>query len=409
MKIAQVTYSDVGGAGRAAVRLHRALLSEDVDSCMIVSRKLTDERRVSGLGGLGTFSSKFRTALGQQLMRLQRSEDDGFRSPALFSSRVPERVTQMSPDIVHMHWINGEMLAPSDFLRFRAPLVWTLHDMWAFCGTEHYAETDRWQTGYTKANRPVSQFGLDLDRMRWLAKRRAWSAPIQLICPSNWLAECVRTSALLNTWPVTVIPNAIDTEAWRPVEKTQARAKLGLPPEVPLVLFGAIGGTDDPRKGGDLLKVAIRELVDQVPDLTLVVFGQTDGPDLGAPTRYLGDVKNDQDMVNIYSAADVFLLPSRRDNLPNTALESLSCGTPVAAFRIGGMEDIVQHRETGYLADPFSTADFAVGIHWMLSDAERRAGLSKKAVLEARSKFGAKSVARKHIDLYRELLNPTAR
>ena len=209
----------------------------------------------------------------------------------------------------------------------------------------------------------------------------------------------------MRTWPVAVIPNAIDTEVWRPVDKAEARARLGLPPDPPLVLFGAVGGAQDHRKGGDLLAAAIEKLVAAAPDVELAVFGQSEGPDLGAPTRYLGDLTTDLDLVDAYSAADVFALPSRLDNLPNTGLEALSCGTPIAAFKFGGLEDIVRHRVTGYLADPFSPDDLAKGISWLLSDSERRASLSYMAAADARSKFSAAVVARKHIDLYCKVLS----
>lgn len=407
MKVAQLTYTDTGGAGRAAVRLHRALRSQDIASSLIVARKRSDEPGVVGRGRLGTLASKIRSTLGQNVMRLQRAADAGVRSSAILPSCTPEQVARTHPDIVHLHWINGEMLTPADIARFRGPLVWTMHDMWAFCGTEHYAETDRWVTGYTKANRPAGARGLDLDRLTWRSKQRRWTKPIQLICPSNWMAACVRSSALMGRWPVTVIPNAIDTETWRPVDKTEARARLGLRPEAPLVLFGAVGGAQDHRKGGDLLVAAIEKLIKQVPEVNLAVFGQSDGPDLGAPTRYLGDLVSDQDLICAYSAADVFALPSRQDNLPNTGLEALSCGTPIAAFHIGGMEDIVQHRQTGYLAEAFSRDDFAKGLSWLLSDAERRADLSNKAVADARSRFSAAIVAGKHIELYKDLLGET--
>ncbi len=405
MKVAQLTYTDAGGAGRAAVRLHRALRSHDTASSLIVARKRSDEPGVVGRGQLGNLASKIRSTLGQNMMRLQLSADAGVRSPAVLPSRVPEQVAQMNPDIVHLHWINGEVLTPADITRFQVPLVWTMHDMWAFCGTEHYAETDRWVTGYTKANRPIAERGIDLDRLTWRSKLRAWTKPIQIICPSRWMAECVSASALMRTWPVTVIPNAIDTETWRPVEKAEARARLGLRPEGPLVLFGAIGGTQDHRKGGDLLVAAIKKLVAQVPDVNLAVFGQSEGPDLGAPTQYLGNLAIDQDLICAYSAADVIALPSRQDNLPNTGLEALSCGTPIAAFQIGGMNDIVHHRKTGYLAEAFSPEDLAKGLSWLLSDAERRADLSHKAVIDARSKFSATVIAKKHIELYDDLLS----
>lgn len=404
MKILHVSYSDSDGAGRAAGRLHAALRAAAVESNMLVMRHRTGAANIKGPGATGRFLAKVRSGLGQKALKLQSPVDTGFRSPAFLPSRLPERLAREAPDVTHLHWVNAQMMTPADIARLRGPVVWTLHDMWAFSGTEHYPGTDRWQHGYSRANRPAGHRGLDLDRWTWRQKQRAWTRPIQLVCPSTWLADCVRRSHLMADWPVAVIPNAIDARIWHPMDKAAARAQLDLPENARVVLFGATGGVDDPRKGGDLMGQVLGHLTRLRSNIHFAVFGQSEGPDLGAPTHYLGRLETDAALRAAYAAADVFALPSRRDNLPNTGVEAQSCGTPVVAFGIGGVPDIVSHRETGYLAAPYSTEDFARGIAWVLESDARHSALSRQAFRHARQKFDGPVVAAQHLDLYRSHL-----
>jgi len=299
--------------------------------------------------------------------------------------------------------VQGEMLSIGDIGRLRRPAVWTLHDMWAFCGAEHYTDDQRWREGYDRRNRPAGERGPDLNRWVWARKRRRWTQPMQLVAPSRWLAECVQRSALMRDWPVTVIPYPIDIARWQPVERSAARALLGLPPDVPLVLFGAAGGTRDPRKGFDLLERAMPLVRETMHGVELVVYGQGQ-PRTAAqrPERihYTGTLRDDLTLRLLYSAADVFVLPSRQDNLPNTGIEAMACGTPVVAFRTGGLGDIVDHQRTGYLAEAFDPADLACGIRWVMADAARHRALREAARAAAVSRFAAPVIARQYLDLY---------
>ena len=173
-------------------------------------------------------------------------------------------------DLVHLHWLGDGTLSIEEIGRLPMPLVWTLHGQWAFCGAEHYTspplpgETascdERFAAGYSHASRPAHEGGPDLNRRTWLRKQRAWRRSIHIVCPSHWLADCARRSTLIGEWPIKVIPNPTDLNVWAPCDKAQARALLGLPAERPLVLFGAIGGSADPRKGADLLLEALQRL-----------------------------------------------------------------------------------------------------------------------------------------------------
>lgn len=230
---------------------------------------------------------------------------------------------------------------------------------------------------------------------------------MHLVTPSHWLADCVTSSALMQDWPVEVIANPIDVKRWKPVDKSLARQLLDLPVHAPLLLFGAIGGGQDPRKGFDLLQEALKHLQRKIEGLQLVIFGQLaphNSPDLGFPVHYTGHLHDDLSLRVLYSAVDVFLLPSRQDNLPNTGVEALACGTPVVAFNTCGLPDIVQHQQTGYLARAFEPEDMAEGIQWILANEERYQQLSTNARQFAAENFSSKIIAQKYRRLYEQVL-----
>ncbi len=342
-----------------------------------------------------------------QLARLSLHTDNPIiHSPAILPSNWPKKLNESAADFVHMHWVAGEMMSIADIGRITKPVVWTLHDMWAFCGAEHYTGDMRWQAGYQKENRPNYEARFDLNRWTWLRKKKYWQTPMHIVTPSNWLADCVKNSALMKNWPVTVIPNPLDTNRWKPLEQSLARELMGLPHDVPLVLFGALGGNRDPRKGFDLLEKALEHLRGEVDGLELVIFGQLApemSPDLGFPIHYTGHLHDDLSLQALYSAADVLVIPSRQDNLPNTGVEALSVGTPVISFNTGGLSDIVKHRHTGYLAQAFDTEDLANGIMWVLAQQES-GDLRKNARVQAESHFSYPAVASQYLNVYRSLV-----
>jgi glycosyltransferase involved in cell wall biosynthesis len=236
--------------------------------------------------------------------------------------------------------------------------------------------------------------------------------PLTIVTPSRWLGELVRSSPLLSRFPVLVLPNAIDTECFRPLPKAAARERLRLPKDRKLILFGAAHGGDEPRKGFRHLQLALQTLAGSETGARLqaVVFGGArpkDPPDLGVECLYTGTVKNDDSLAALYAAADVFVAPSIQENLSNTVMEALACGTSCVAFDIGGMPDMIEHRRNGYLARPFDAADLAEGVRWILEDDQRRQELSSRARQKVLEEFAMAVVARRHLELYRRVLEPT--
>jgi len=406
MRVVHVNYADIeGGAARAAYRIHHSLCRYGIDSRMHTSRKRSGDwtvqqpavRELNAINGVRQF-------LSGSLNKVLRTENKVLHSSAILPSRWLKRLSQSEADVLHLHWLNGEMMSIADIGKLRGAVVWTLHDMWGFCGAEHFTKDFRWRDGYFRNNRPAYESGFDLNRWTWQRKLNHWRRPMYIVAPSRWLADCASHSAIMKHWPVSVIPYAIDTELWRPVDKTMARRILGLPVEKYLLLFGAEGGTMVPRKGFDLLKGALDHLRGEMPELELVIIGQLapqEPLNIGFPVHFSGRLYDDVSLCLYYSAVDAVAVPSRQDNLPNVGLEAQACGAPVVAFDACGLPDIVEHEKTGYLAKAYETQDLARGIRWVLDGAERRAILSAQSRQAAVARFSYPVVAEQYLQLYK--------
>jgi glycosyltransferase involved in cell wall biosynthesis len=393
MKVIHVNFSGSrGGAAIAAKRIHTGLRLYGVDSEVWVARAAGNEPGVRCIKG-----PVFRKLDSVKNIFIQKTGDalkaGSLRSYNLFPSRLIHTLNASDADVIHLHWINAEMVRLEHLPKLNKPVVWTLHDMWPFCGAEHYTTDNRYVTGYRSSEFRVqgsesSRDGqspdncqlptsncrskIDINRRTFLRKQKHWKnwRP-HLVTPSRWLAGCARESLLFKDRSVQVVPNCLDLDLFTPADQEGCRKRFGLPLDKKLVLFGA-ASPSDLRKGRDLLADALGSLT---MDVELVVFGAADGvPFGGMKTYWTGRIDSEQKMTALYNAADLMCVPSRQDNLPNTAVEACACGVPVVAFDIGGLSDIVEHMQTGYLAQPFDTADFARGIEWVLArrNAERR-------------------------------------
>ncbi|MDD4762025.1 MAG: glycosyltransferase [Candidatus Pacebacteria bacterium] len=417
MKILHVSTDDSGGgAARASYRIHRALVHYGIDSRMCVLHRGTTDPRVTVAKHLPIASRilhKFYLHWLDYTRRGWYTENLVLHSFGQIGARLVEELNAGDADVLNLHWISN-ILSVTDIGKLKKPIVWTLHDMWAFCGGEHYvpdvAEA-RFRKGYRIDNRPRGEHGPDLNRRTWEAKRRAWVRQrFVIVSPSQWLAKCARQSILFSDAAVHVIPNPLCARAtWRPIPRDTARIALGLPINKKLILVGAVGGMKDPRKGGELLRDAAAKLkLKHAGNVEMVVFGQ-DQPEESnmwpCPLHWLGRVDDDRVLVLAYSAADLMVVSSLQDNLPNTAVEAQACGTPVVAFDIGGLPDIVVHRETGWLAKPFDTDDLADGIVWILENDMRRGALSAAARKQAVERFAERVIAAEYSSLYDNILS----
>jgi glycosyltransferase involved in cell wall biosynthesis len=331
------------------------------------------------------------------------------RDPELFSPAwIPEsrsrEIAQYDPDIVHLHWITGGFLQPKTLAKIEQPIVWTIHDMWPFTGGCHYSKScKKYRAECSACPHLGSEQPDDLANSVWQRKMSAWNdLDINIVSPSQWLAEEARKSNLLGDKTIHIIPNCIDVNTFKPRSRSRGIHRFGLDENKTYILFGSEYET--PRKGGDLLRKALFQLQDT--DLVALVFGNSDirSDQFPVPIHDLGRI-SDQDLRFLYSTADITIVPSREDNLPNIAVESLTSGTPCVAFDQGGMSDIIDHKQTGYLAKPFDTIDLAEGIRWITADDDRRRQLSRKAREQGVKKYSMKTVVSKYVSIYRDVVS----
>jgi glycosyltransferase involved in cell wall biosynthesis len=280
---------------------------------------------------------------------------------------------------------------------------------------EHHPLNDedlRFKQGYSKHNRPEYLKGLDLDRWAWQRKKRHFSQSMHLVAPSNWLADKARQSAITGNWPVTVIPNPLDTNTFKPIEKSLARTILNLPRDKKIVLVGAFGSVMNKNKGFDLLAGALHKLslteTELKSGIHLVVFGQNQPVEpvvIPFPVTFMGHLSDDYSLSLLYNASDVVVVPSRMENLPQTATEAQACGIPVAAFNVCGIPDAVDHERTGFLAKGYDTDELAKGIAWILEDQDRYHQLSALARAKALSEWAPQLVVDRYLDVYRQAID----
>lgn len=398
-----------GGAARATYRLHQSLQAIDIPSHMLVQNKQSVDSTVMAQKAV---IAKVGAMLNDLPLRPYRDRSRTMFSAQWFPDPVVAKVAQLQPDLVHLHWVCNGYLQIESLAKFKKPLVWTLHDMWPFTGGCHYSQTcDRYTHTCGKCPWLKSQHELDASRWIWQRKAKTYQAlNLTVVAPSQWMADCARSSKLFQNVRVEIIPHGLDTTTFKPIEQSVARRLLNLPPDKQLVLFGAgSGAVGDPRKGFHLLQAALRALQQTgwSDRLELVIFGatQADQPiEFGFKSHYLGRFHDDIALALVYSAADVMIVPSMQEAFGQTASESLSCGTPVIAFQSTGVQDIVAHQQDGYLATPFDSDDLARGIAWVLADAERHQQLRDRARQKAETEFTLTLQAKRYLALFHEIL-----
>jgi glycosyltransferase involved in cell wall biosynthesis len=279
--------------------------------------------------------------------------------------------------------------------------------MAALTGGCYYANgCDRFEESCGGCPQLDSSSAFDLSRLTWHRKAHHWDdLDLTVVAPSTWLADQARRSSLFGDKRIEVIPNALDTNIYRPRDPALGRDFFDLPEDKQLVLFGAVDPMGDDRKGADLLQEALQSLSGDLEDVELVVFGATEPenpPDFGFPTHYVGYLHDDPSLVLLYNAADVMVVPSRYEGFGQTVSESLACGTPVVAFDATGPKDIVDHKQTGYLAEPYDPAALATGVEWVL--ASERDLLADTARERAVDRYTQDSVVKQYFDLYRSVV-----
>ena len=419
MRILIVNTSErTGGAAIAAGRLTEALKSHGIKAKMLVRDKQTDRISTVALGGGWKQVRKF---VWERVVIWINSH---FRRERLFSvdiantgndiTRLPEF---KEADLIHLHWINQGMLSLKVIRKILAsgkPVVWTMHDMWPCTGICHHARTcTAFHSECGACPMIYSQKRKDLSTRIFRQKQRLYaSGGIHFVTCSHWLEGMAKQSALLANQPVSVIPNPISTTLFHPIKQTEARQKLALPTEGKLILFGSVKLTDK-RKGIDYMVEACRLLAKQHPalkeQLALVAVGMHAAelqPLVPFKVHNMGYVKEEHQLVEIYNAVDLYVIPSLDENLPNTIMEAMACGTPCVGFPTGGIPEMIDHLKNGYLTKEHSAEQLAEGIYTLLTTPAYES-LSHEAVAKVNACYSERSVANQYGQLYAKLLKET--
>ena len=344
----------------------------------------------------------------RQLNQYPRKPDSAYWNFNHKNYPIAEVINSFHADIVHAHWIGDNYLPIQQFSKINAPIVWTLHDMWGFTGGCHYsADCTRYTQHCGNCPQLKQSSPGDISNQINTLKAQSWqNLPLTVVCPGHWLADCARHSTVLKNKRVEVIANGIDQTIFKPLDKPTAREAFNLPQDKKLLLFGAFGGTNDPRKGFNYLAETLNLLSQRdVSDIELVTLGATQPQpiDLPFPIHQITWLSDTVSMALLYSAVDVVIVPSTQEAFGQMASEAFACGVPVVAFSATGLLDIVDHQENGYLAQPYAPDDLANGIQWVLDDPARYTQLSQHAHQKALTAFDIHHIAEQYHTLYQEV------
>lgn len=404
MKILHINQSDrVGGASIAGYNLHQELLNQAIDSRLLIERVTTEDERIKKIPRKPKFEGK----IGPITRRLGLNYLE-----YIGSFEIKKHPFYQEADLINLHNLHGatfNYFALASLIQDK-PAIWTLHDMWSFTGHCAYSyDCQRWKIGCGNCPYPKSYPAIKRDNTHWEWKFKNWvyhRCNLTIVTPSKWLAEQAKQS-MLNRFSIHHIPNGIDINTYQPLDFKQCRQFLDLPLNKNVLLFGA-ASMNDTRKGGKLLFEALSKLPDSLKAETILLTlgggGNALSKTVGIESVNLGYLSYDRLKSVAYNAADIFILPTRADNLPLVLQESMACGTPMVSFDIGGVSDLVRPNLTGYLAKPEDPQDLMRGIVQLLEDKELCDRLSQSCREIAVKEYSQQLQAKRYLELYHQVL-----
>ena len=415
------TYQKSGGAAVAAGRLLVALNNSGVRTRMLVSEKTDEDINVVGIDDSSNGRHPYRGWLRRWhfmherlavLLRLHINRDHLWEIDLGNSGTDITRLPVFKEaDVIHLSWVNQGMLSLPvirKILSSGKPVVWTLHDLWPVSGICHYARgCNKFKSGCRRCPLlPGGGSDGDVSSRVWKKKQEIYSkGSIHFVACSKWLENQAKQSGLTAEGSISSIPNPIDINVFHPTDKAMAKAALGIDESKKVVLFVSQRVTDG-RKGMEYLATAtsmLKESLGEVAENVVVAIlgGHSDevSESLALPSVALGYVEDEERIATIYNAADVFVLPSLEDNLPNTIMEAMACGVPTVGFRVGGIPEMIDHMKNGYVAKTRDAADLAAGLRWALFEADA-ATVQAEALRKVRINYSQNRVAMKYIEIY---------
>lgn len=395
------TFAKTGGAAIAARRLAHALDKNGVQVTMAVRRNLPLPGWKEKWGGVPFLLERLRILLYNGLCRTNLFAVD----IANAGENITGSKAFKEADVIHLHWINQGFVSLGELekiLRSGKRVVWTMHDQWPMTGVCHYSdECTRFETRCRMCPMMSENANTDVAEKIFLRKRDIYrQGRITFVACSEWLGNMAGKSALGKDSEIISIPNAIDTAVFAPMDRNTAREKMGLRKDCTMILFGCQKVTDK-RKGLYYLSEALKQLSGVC---VVLVGGNAEATKAMLPESTeavcMGHIGDEKTMATLYAAADAFVTPSLQDNLPNTIMEAMACGTPCVGFNVGGIPEMIDHKVNGYVARYMDAGSLAEGIRYVTS-ADNAAALAAAARRKVLSCYSEDVVAGRYINVYR--------
>ena len=398
------TYDEFGGAARAAQRIYQSLKTQSFRLEMLTLHKSSNDDSIKKPQQVDTKTNlKLIHGLLESYRIQKASPNNVLHSYGEVSAGIVNEINADEANIVHLHWICN-FLSIEDIAKIEKPIVWTLHDMWPFSGSEH-CSFDPEAYFYKHSSGTTSN---DLPYQTWLKKLDFWKQQkFTVVAPSRGLANFAKQSILFEHSPISVIPHPINVNFWSPQSKNVARAHFNFSDNKKKILFIAKNPVNDMNKGWDLLQKSLFTLYQSgTIDFELIVVGHEGVADVTLPytVHWLGDINNDQMLVWLYSSAHLLVVPSRAEAFSQVCLEAQACGLPAVGFDIGGLPDIINHEKTGWISKAYDTSDFSSGMQWVLEDEDLRKTMAINARKNVLEKFSPEVVAKQYLQLYDSIL-----
>jgi glycosyltransferase involved in cell wall biosynthesis len=413
MKILIVSSQDINsGAGRAAYRLCKALEQEGVNVKLLVRSKFaTDWNIIGPTRRFDKIIALMLPFLDLAIFNIFYRKRKGVFSSSLFGSKFVWRtLVKYNPDVVHLHWVNAGTFKISHLPKIKKNIVWTMHDEWLYTGVCHVSNgCEKYAITCQSCPELKSNYKYDLSFFLHMRKKRIFNKDLQksltIVGLSNWIVQRAQKSKMISKIPLVHLPNCIDTDFFKPIDKAVAKDFFNLPLDKKVILFGAVNALSDKNKGFDLLEKALEGFKYRT-DLIYLVLGASEKVESisgNTNIRIVSHKFDEETLVLLYNASDVTVVPSRQENLSNTIMESLACGTPVVAFNTGGNLDLIDHKKNGYLATSFDAIDLQNGLSFVLENKyyKRIMTNARNSIVES---FSYSVVAKRYIGMYKNIL-----
>ena len=393
MKVLHISFSDnYGGANIAAYRTHKCLEKKIVSKMLVFDKKLRKEVNIIKIKNKYKYIYKFKNYFAKFITFLFYSKYNS--SFNIFDSNLVDIINRSKFDIIHLHWINNEILSIKDISKIKKKVVWTFHDMWPFCGSEHYSDSERYVNGYKFSNKDI--VGIDFPKYIWQLKKYYISKNINVICPSEWIKQKARKSFLFKNNNSYLIRNPVNTDIWK-YRKNYCKKK-----KIIKIIFCGINFLTDERKGFFNIVKSLNKLTKKF-NFVLSTIGENDfdTQSIKFKLNNIGYVGNEKDMAKHFSENDFLILPSESDNFPNVGLEALACGLPVVCSENNGLGEVIFNKVNGFVIKNFNISN----LNYVLNYFEKKKFDKIKIHNYAKKNFSYKVVSSELIAVYNKILN----